>query len=177
MNPAQANRLRIKSAASLGSAWLAPLQEWWSSLQDRERRLLGIGAAVVGATLLWLLALQPPLQLIQQSAGRLDALEAQTQNMQRLAVEARELRAAPQVSAAQSVAALRAASDRLGERAKLTVQGDRAVLSFDGLESDSLRAWLGEVRSGARGRAVDAQLSRGAKGFSGSVTVAIGGSP
>ena len=41
---------------------------------------------------------------------------------------------------------------------------------------EALRAWLSEVRSGARARAVEAQLSRGAAGFSGSITLSLGGS-
>ena len=37
----------------------------------------------------------------------------------------------------------------------------------------ALRAWLTEVRSGARGRPVEAQLARGAKGYSGTITVTL----
>ncbi|MBL8329603.1 MAG: type II secretion system protein M [Rubrivivax sp.] len=165
-NPARSNGLAER---------LQPLRERWSGLQERERRLLALGALVLGLAALWLLAIQPQLALLRQAPGRLEALDKQTQAMQRLAAETRELRAAPQVSASESVAALRAASDRLGPRAKLSIQGDRAALTVDGLDADSLRAWLGEVRSGARARAVDAQLSRGPNGFTGTISVALGG--
>jgi len=38
-----------------------------------------------------------------------------------------------------------------------------------------LRGWLGEVRSGARVRPVETQLSRGPAGYTGTVIVALGG--
>lgn len=161
-----------------GSAWgdlLEPARRWWGALQDRERRLLAGAALLVAAALVWMLGVQPAWQSLKSASARLDALDGQMLAMQRLALEAKELRGAPQVSAAQSVAALRAASARLGAAGKLTVQGDRAVLALEGLSTEDLRAWLAEVRSGARARAVEAQLSRGPKGFTGSITVAIGG--
>lgn len=161
-----------------GSTWsdlVEPLTRWWSSLQERERRLLAIGGALVALALVWIVGIQPAWQSLRQSSAKLDGLDGQTLAMQRLASEVKELRGAPQVSAAQSLAALRAASARLGPAGKLAVQGDRAVLTIDGIGTDALRAWLAEVRSGARARAVEAQLSRGPKGFTGSITVAIGG--
>ena len=39
----------------------------------------------------------------------------------------------------------------------------------------SLAAWLAEVRSAARARVVEATLTRGPQGYSGSVVVALGG--
>ncbi len=155
----------------------APVTDFWNRLQDRERLLLGTALVVVGLALLWWVALRPAWQQVQQAPAKLDALDAQTLVMRRLAAETRELRAAPQVSPGQSLAALRTASERLGAGARLNIQGDRAVLTVDGLKGEALRAWLSEVRSGARARAVEAQLSRGAAGFSGSITLSLGGAP
>jgi general secretion pathway protein M len=171
MKATDTRRLRL----SAGSPAFAGLLAWWAGLQERERRLLAAGASLVGLALLWLVAVQPAWQLLRSAPVRLDTLDAQTQAMQRLALETRELRAAPQVSAAQSLAALRSASERLGARGKLVVQGDRAILTIDGIDGDTLRAWLAEVRSGARARAIEAQLSRGAQGYSGSITLMLGG--
>ena len=94
-----------------------------------------------------------------------------------LAAEARELRASPVVAPAQSTAALQAATERLGEQARLTVQGDRAVLILTGIDSESLRSWLAEARSGARARPIEAQLARGPNGFTGTITVTLLGVP
>ena len=40
---------------------------------------------------------------------------------------------------------------------------------------DALRGWLGEARSAARARPVEAQLVKAATGYSGSITVSLGG--
>ncbi|MFZ4651806.1 MAG: type II secretion system protein M, partial [Rubrivivax sp.] len=74
---------------------------------------------------------------------------------------------------AQAAAALKAASDRLGPSARLTLQGERAVLMIEAVGTDALRDWLTEVRSGARARPIETQLTRGEAGFSGSITVAL----
>lgn len=156
---------------------LAPLRAWWGTLSRRDQRLLGVGALVLGLFLLWSLAVRPAWNTVRTAPAQLDALDLQLQSMQRMAAETRELRAAPSIGADQSGAALKAASDRLGERAKLVVQGDRAVLSLNGIGSEDLRNWLAEVRSGARARPTEAQLARSPQGFTGTVTLSIGGAP
>jgi general secretion pathway protein M len=97
--------------------------------------------------------------------------------MKQLAAEAGELRATPPVNLEQSTAALKAASERLGDKARLSIQGDRAVLTLNGAGTAQLRGWLAEVRSGARARPVEATLSRGGSGYSGNIVVALGGAP
>jgi general secretion pathway protein M len=97
--------------------------------------------------------------------------------MQRLAAESREMRAASPVSPEQAAAALKVATERLGGAGKLTVQGDRAVLTLDGARVAALRDWLTEARTGARGRPVEVTLTRGAKGLSGTVVLALGAAP
>jgi general secretion pathway protein M len=87
------------------------------------------------------------------------------------------LRTASPLSAAQSLLALKTASDRLGDKARLSVQGERAVLTLNGVGREALRNWLAEVRSGARARPIEAQLSRGPQGFTGTLTLATGGTP
>ena len=150
---------------------------WWASLAPRERRLVAWGAALLGLLLLWLLAVQPAIGTLRSAPAEHDRLDSQLQGMQRLAAEVAGLRATPPVSADQATAALKAATDRLGEQARLTLQGDRAVLTLNGVGSGPLRDWLAEARSGARARPVEATLSRGANGFSGTVVLSFGNSP
>jgi general secretion pathway protein M len=96
--------------------------------------------------------------------------------MQRLAAEVKELRATPPLPLEQSQAVLTAAAGRLGERARLTLQGSRATLAITGLPADELSAWLAEVRSAGRARVLEAQLSRTPQGlYSGSVVLGLGG--
>jgi general secretion pathway protein M len=154
---------------------LAPVRAWWEGLARRERRLLTFGASVLGAYLLFALAVQPAWRTLSRAPAQLAALEAQQQAMQRMAAEARELRAMPPVNPEQSATALKAATERLGDRAKLSLQGDRAVLTVTGVGTGQLSGWLSEVRSGARARPVEATLTRGTSGYSGNIVVAIGG--
>jgi general secretion pathway protein M len=96
--------------------------------------------------------------------------------MQTLADESKQLRAVAPVNAEQATAALKAATDRLGSKGKLQLQGERAVLTLTAVEPSQLRQWLAEARSGARARPVEATLTRAPQGYSGSVTLALGSS-
>ncbi len=159
------------------AAALAPLRQWWRALPGRERRLLGVAGGVLGLALLWWLALAPALGTLRSAPAEIETAEAQLRAMQRLAAEVTELRSTPPVNSEQAAAALRAATERLGEQAKLSLQGDRAVLTLNGVATSQLRDWLAEARSGARARPVEASLLRSGNGFSGTLVVAIGGAP
>ena len=147
----------------------------WATLATRERRLVLVAAAVVGAGLLWGLALAPALRTLASAPAQLAAAEAQLQQMQALASEAQALRAVAPVPMAQAQAALTAATGRLGSAAKLSLQGDRAVVTLQGINGEQLGAWLGEARAGARARVVEASLSQTTPGlYDGSMTLALG---
>ena len=150
--------------------------ERWKALAERERLAVIVAATLIGAWLVWAIAIQPAWRTLQQAPKQIDALDVQLQAMQRLAAETRELRAVAAVGQSQQQEALKAATDRLGaEKARIAVQGDRATLTLTGVTGEQLRAWLGEVRSGARVRPVETQLSRGPAGYTGTVIVALGG--
>ena len=147
----------------------------WATLATRERRLVLVAAAVVGADLLWGLALAPALRTLASAPAQLAAAEAQLQQMQALASEAQAQRAVAPVPMAQAQAALTAATGRLGSAAKLSLQGDRAVVTLQGINGEQLGAWLGEARAGARARVVEASLSQTTPGlYDGSMTLALG---
>ena len=78
------------------------------------------------------------------------------------------------MSPAQAAAALKSATDRLGDKARLSLQGDRASLTLNGVSPEALRGWLLEARSAARARPVEAQLTRGPQGYSGTLVVSLG---
>ena len=148
---------------------------FWQSRAPRERQLIVVMAMAVGALLVWLTLLQPALRTLREAPIDLDRLDQQMQQMQLAAGEMQTLRAASPVPAEQAATALRAATAQLGERAKLAIQGDRATLTFTGVPADALRAFLGEARSAARARPMEAQLVKAATGYSGSVTLSLGG--
>ena len=151
--------------------------KWWRARTTRERRAVILVLAVLGALLVWSLFIQPAWRSARAAPAQLDQLDGELQQMQRVAAESRTLRAISPVSQSQAGAALKAATERLGDKAKLNLQGDRATLTLTGIGPEALRAWLNEARSGARARPIDATLQRGPAGFTGSVTVTLGGTP
>lgn len=154
-------------------ARLAPLRARWHALGPRERRALVLAAWVLGLFLLWAVAIAPAWRTTRTAPAQLDRLDAQWQQMQRQAQEARELRAIPALGSSQAAAALRAATDTLGAGGRLQLSGDRATLTLSGVNGSQLRDWLAEARSAARARALEANLTRGAQGYSGSIVVAM----
>lgn len=158
-----------------GAAPLAALGRWWQARAPREQRLLVLAAAAVAVALLWFVALAPALRTLARAPAEIAAAQAQLQTMQRLAAEARELRAAAPVSVEQAGIALQAATARLGDKGRLVLQGDRATLTVRDIGSGALRDWLTEARSGARARPAEATLTRSPGGLSGTVIVALGG--
>lgn len=146
---------------------------WWRTRAPRERLALGLAGSVVGLFLVWLVFVQPAWRTLREAPPRLDALDAQLQQMQRLAAESQGLRGVAAVPQAQAAAALKAATDRLGDKGRLSLQGDRASLTLNGASPEALRGWLLEVRSAARVRPTEAQLSRGPQGYSGTIVVQL----
>lgn len=151
---------------------------WWRVRTPRERQAVAAVVTVLLLFAVWSLLVQPALRTVGEAPAQLDRLDAQYQQMQRIATESTALRAAPRVSPSQAAQALKAATERLGERGKLVLMGDRATLTLTtGVNPEALLAWLNEARSGARARPVEAQLQRGPLGYTGSIGVTLGGGP
>lgn len=157
------------------NALLAPLRQRWTGLSARERQLVLVAAAALLALLLWSLLIRPVWQTWRDVPAQSRALEIELLQMQRLATEARELKAQAPVNAAQAADALKAATERLGPQGKLSQIGDRATLTLTGATPAQLRTWLAEARAGARARPVDLQLQRTDAGLSGTVVVSLSG--
>lgn len=159
------------------NAALQPLRAAWRARDARERRLVLLAAWVLGLYLLWALALQPALRTLREAPPRLDQLQAELQRMQAEAAEARQLRARPPMPRAQALAALQAATARLGERARLSEQGERIVLTLAGASGEELRDWLADARTGARARVTEMRLApqpgSAAGGLAGSVVLGL----
>lgn len=141
---------------SLSDAW----QARWLAMPSRERRLALAAAWLLALTLIVLIGVRPAWRTLSQSPTQLREVDVQLDQMRRLADEAQLLRQRPPVPPAQAEAALKAATDRLGEGATLAVQGDRATLTLRSVSGDALATWLDEVRSAARARPVEAKLQQ-----------------
>ena len=171
--------MSVDNAESLapGGAARAQAGQLWRSRAPRERQLIAAMAIAIAVLLVWLIAVQPALRTLRETPTELDRLDSQWQQMQLAALESASLRSASPVPPAQATEALRSATERLGGKGKISLQGDRAVLTFSGVPFEGLRNWLGEVRSAARARPVEAQLLKGATGYSGSISIALAGTP
>jgi general secretion pathway protein M len=150
------------------------LRERWRARAPRERRMLAAAGIALLLLVVWWVAIQPAWRTVRAAPAQLDALEAQLQQLQRLAAESQTLRGAAPVTSAQAGLALKAATDRLGDKGRLTLLGDRATLTVTGVDTDALRGWLQEARSAARVRPVEAQLTRGGSGYNGTIVVSLG---
>ncbi|MBL0728109.1 type II secretion system protein M [Piscinibacter sp. HJYY11] len=147
----------------------------WAALPPRERLGLTLAGVAVAIALVWMVGVNPALRTLREAPAQIDALDVQLQAMQRMATEARELRGTAPVPATAAAQALKSATERLGEKGRLTVMGDRATLTLTGVNGEVLRAWLTEARSGARARPIEAQLTRGPQGYTGTLVVSLGG--
>ena len=149
--------------------------QFWQARAPRERQLIVAMAVAVAVLIVWLIAVQPALRTLRETPAELDQLDNQLQQMQLAALESTTLRAVSPVPPQQAAEALRAATERLGGKGKIALQGDRAVLTFSTVPFESLRNWIVEARSAARARPIEAQLLKGAAGYSGSITVVLSG--
>jgi general secretion pathway protein M len=155
---------------SLRAAW----QTRWSAMALRERRLATGAAWLAGLTLIALVGVRPAWRTLNQAPAQLREVEVQLDQMRRMADESTALRQRPPVPPAQAEAALKAATDRLGEGNRLVMQPDRANLTFTDVSGDVFVTWLEEVRGGARARVIEASLQQGKPGrYSGTLVLAL----
>lgn len=139
----------------------AALRAAWAGLAARERRLVGLAAALVGLALLWWLALAPALATLRQAEVQRPLLDAQWQRMQALQAEAAALKASPRMGQDEALRALEAlVKQRLGTTAQLSVVGDRANLTLKNTPAADLAGWLAEARLQARAVPLEARLTR-----------------
>lgn len=167
----------MSSGMAAASELRQQLARRWAALAARERAALTLVLLVLGLFFVWLAMVEPAWRTLRAAPAALDQLDAELQEMQRLAAEVRELRGTAPVSAAQASDALKAATARLGESGRISLRGDSAVLTLNNAAPEALRAWLIEARSAARARPVELQLQRSAQGLSGSLTVTLASAP
>lgn len=145
----------------------------WRLLAPRERRMVLAAGLLVSVALVWMVLVRPAWRTLQEVPKQIDVLDLQLQQMQGFAAEARLLREQPRVNAAQADEALRAATSRLGPQARLSIQSDRATLTLNDVPGAALASWFGEVRSAARARPLEAQLTHNPNGYSGTVVLGL----
>ena len=147
----------------------------WRARAPRERVALALVATLLLVTIVWLALVAPALTTLRSAPRQLDALDAQLQQMRSMAAEVRDLRNTTPVPAAQAGLAIKAAAERHGDKVRLSLQADRAMVTLINASPEQLRALLVEVRTAARARPVEAQLNRVPAGYSGTLVFNLGG--
>jgi general secretion pathway protein M len=165
-----------KTASSSFKELRAQLTARWLAMAPRERQMVTVMAWLAGLTLLFLVGVRPALKTLQQAPDQLRQVDAVLEDMRRQAAEAKTLRQMPVVPPSQAEAALRSATERLGEAARLRMQPDRAVVTLNKVAGADLVQWLGEVRTSARARPIEANFAQVEPGvYSGTVAVVLPG--
>lgn len=142
-------------------SWQHRLKARWAALGAREQRSLLWGTAVLGAALLWSLALAPALRTLQSAPAQSAQLGATLERMQALQARAKLLQAQPVAAPQDTLKSLQAASAALGKSASLQVVGEQATLSLQQVSAASLAPWLGGAAGGSSPVEVHLQRSSG----------------
>lgn len=154
----------------------------WASLAAREQRLVAIAAVLVGAALLWWLALAPALRTLRSAEAQHAQADAQLQTMQALSSEAASLRGQRVLGYDEALRNLEnSVKQTLGAGAMLSVSEGRASITLRGVNADALALWLGQARSNARvvpnelrlQRSANANASGGATAWDGTLVLAL----
>lgn len=156
-------------------AWLGWASARWQATSPREQSAVRMAAWSLGALMVWQLGVAPALRVLREAPIELLRLETQTQELQALAAQSKAWAGVAPVSATQAQEAMKAANARLGDKAQVSMQGERATLRFSGVSADAFKAWLIESRSAARARVSEAQLTQAQGSLSGTVVVILPG--
>lgn len=150
------------------------LRARYARLEARERQMVVAIGLLLGFLFVWLVLVRPAWKTLDDAPALRAQADADLLRMQSIANEAKQLRALPPVPPSVAEQVLKAATDELGGRGKLSVQNDRAVLSLTGATGEDLRKWLIQARGGARARPIEASLTRAGDGYNGTLVVALG---
>jgi general secretion pathway protein M len=150
------------------------LQARYAKLEQRERQMVVLIGGALAFLIVWLIFVRPAWKTLDDAPALRAQADAQLLQMQAIANEAKQLRALPPVPQSVAEQVLKAATDDLGGKGKLSVQNDRAILTVTGANGEDLRKWLIQARGGARARPIEATLTRAGDGYNGTLVVAIG---
>ena len=135
-------------------------QAAWARRNPREQLLLGLGAWVMGLAVLWTLALAPALQTWQEAPARQALLDAQSQRMRELQMQAQSLQKPAAISRTDATLWLEKNLAELGPKARISLQGESASLSLQAAPAAALARWLSQARENAQALPTQAQLQQ-----------------
>lgn len=162
------------------AAWL---KTRWQALPPRQRLLAAAAVGVLGAALVWWIALQPALATLRSAPAQRQALDLQLQRMRQLEAQAAAMRGAtqplPPLARDEAQRALEAAArQHFGDSARLAFGPQGTSLTLDGVSGLALAQWLAQVRIEARTLPTEARLDRQAGGtWRGQMTLSLPAAP
>ena len=155
--------LRANSALQTGSQNQLQLRQRWQALGAREQRLVLAAGMLVGAALLWWIALGPALATLRLAKDQHPQLDAQLQQMQSLKAQATALAAMPKVSTDDGRRALESSlKQTLAASAQMVMVGNRATVTLKNASPDALAQWLLQARINARAVPTEVRLVKAA---------------
>jgi general secretion pathway protein M len=153
------------------NAWVEALAQRWSALAPRDRRMLGIGIAVLAVTLTYFVFFEPAFLGRKKAQEELPALRAQLGQVESLGAEAKRLLTAP--VGLDNPAALKGLIEQSvvsaslkGQLLGVTQTGDLIEAKFKAVPFSQWLLWLESTSRETRMRVVDVALVKeGADGL------------
>jgi general secretion pathway protein M len=153
---------------------LLSLQTWWGQRPNSEKNLLRLALALVGAALVWSLAIAPALRALRNFETQHAVQEAQLQNMLRLQAAAKDLQAQPRMNEADAAQALQASVQQaFAGKADVAVSAGAITVTLRGVSAQAIAQWLQIARAQAHAAPVQARLSRAGNAWSGTLQIAL----
>jgi general secretion pathway protein M len=150
----------------------------WGRMAPREQQLVTVMVFVVLAAMVWFAGVAPALRTLRTAPAQIDVLEAQWQSMQALAVQARSMQGRSPPGRDEALRELElSVRQRLGGSAQINTTGDRVTVVLKDAAPQSIAPWLSQVRLKARVVATQANLTRTAGGWAGTLVFSLPASP
>ena len=131
------------------------------ALPKKDRQRLGGLAAVLMALMLWTWNLAPALKTLREVPLQLSQLDAQTQQLKAMQAQAQTLQKSPRIKPNEATSLLqKAASEVLGNGARLNIEGSRATLTLSGVSADSLAQFVALARTQSQAMPIEAHLQK-----------------
>ena len=133
----------------------------FQALPEKDRQRLLVLAAVLLALMLWTWNLAPALKTLREVPLQLSQLDAQTQQLKTMQVQAQTLQKSPRIKPNEATSLLqKAASEVLGNGVRLNIEGTRATLTLSGVSADSLAQFVALARTQSQAMPIEAHLQK-----------------
>ena len=133
----------------------------FQALPDKDRQRLLVLASVFLSLMLWTWNLAPALKTLREVPLQLTQLDAQTQQLKAMQAQAQTLQKSPRIKSNEAASLLQnAASEVLGNGARLNIEGTRATLTLSGVSADSLAQFVALARTQSQTMPIEAHLQK-----------------